>query len=255
MLMPSPHLAPQIANALPQFVNVCSHLAPPLSVLLCAAPLPTIRQVAQTQDVGSLPLLPYTCMAANGAMWATYGILQHQAAIWVPNGIGLLLALYYCAEFIKVAPKEASPTLPGSVNQHVGLLGAMGVAIAATVASGHVNADLIGQAAVVLCIALFASPLASLQTVLQTKSAHSIPLPFTLASLAACFAWCVTGFCQLHDLNVIIPNTLGLVFGLAQVSLKLKYGNGNQQAQESSPFEDQQQQQQVSEQQYALTTP
>ena len=119
--------------------------------------------------------------------------------------------------------------------------------MAAAVGSG-VHPAAIGQAAVVVCIALFASPLSTLQTVVQTKSAASIPLPFTLASVLACFLWSVTGFLQLHDLNVIVPNTLGLISGLAQVSLKLVYGNG-------PPQEAQRQVRDESRGFLALTTP
>jgi hypothetical protein len=43
----------------------------------------------------------------------------------------------------------------------------------------------------------------------------------------ACFSWSVTGLLHLHDLNVIIPNVLGFLFGVAQVALKLVYSGGN----------------------------
>lgn len=216
-------LASTASSLAPQFVQLCSHLAPPMSVLLSAAPMPTIRQIQADKDVGSLPLLPYSCMAANCGLWTTYGLLKRNTSIWAPNLVGFLLALYYCKSFIKFAPKQ-SPTLPGSVRLHVTSLLTVGAAVAAAVLSS-VNPALMGQAAVVFCIALFASPLSTLKTVLQTKSAQSIPLPFTLASVAACLCWSVAGVWKMKDLNVIIPNALGLLCGLAQVALKLTYGN------------------------------
>ena len=83
--------------------------------------------------------------------------------------------------------------------------------------------EAVGSAAVLLCMALFASPLSTLKTVVETKSAESIPFPFTVASLLACFCWSVTGFLELHDMNVIVPNFTGFLFGLAQLGLKLHY--------------------------------
>lgn len=59
-------IATQTANLMPAFVNVCAQLAPPLSIAVCAAPMPTIRNIKSNEDVGSLPLLPYSCMTANG---------------------------------------------------------------------------------------------------------------------------------------------------------------------------------------------
>ena len=103
MLMPSPTSAVLTTQS---FVTACSHLAPPMSVLLCAAPLPTIRQMRLNQDVGSLPLLPYSCMAASCSLWTTYGLLQHELTLWAPNLVGLLLAVYYIAEYTKVVARR-----------------------------------------------------------------------------------------------------------------------------------------------------
>lgn len=80
---------------------------------------------------------------------------------------------------------------------------------------------------VVLCVAMFGSPLASLKTVLLTKSAESIPLPFTLASVLNCLLWSVVGVLDMKDANIYIPNLLGLSFGFIQVGLKLMYGGGS----------------------------
>ena len=205
------------------FVNICARLAPPLGIVLCAAPIPTIRNIKSNENVGSLPLLPYSCMVGNCFLWSTYGLLKHQASIWGPNLIGTILALYYCRTYIKYSPKS-SPTLPGSVDQHVISIMAVFGAVAAAVLCS-INPSYVGQTAVIFCIALFASPLAALKTVVATKSAKSIPWPFTIASVINCFLWSVTGAFKLKDWNVIVPNTLGLAFGLAQIMLKLVYGN------------------------------
>ena len=74
---------------------------------------------------------------------------------------------------------------------------------------------------------MFASPLSALKTVLKTKSAKSIPLPFTLATVLNCFLWSVAGLKDFHDFNVYFPNLVGLGLGLTQVALKLVYGDGS----------------------------
>ena len=84
----------------------------------------------------------------------------------------------------------------------------------------------IGNIAVLFCVAMFGSPLAALQTVLKTKSAKSIPLPFTLATVLNCLLWSVVGLLDMQDANIYLPNLLGLSFGIAQVVLRLTYGNG-----------------------------
>ena len=235
---------PSVAVVAPSFVNLCSSLAAPASVLVSAAPLPTIQQIKEKKDVGGLPLLPYSCMAANCVLWTAYGALRHTPSIWLPNGVGLLLALYYIQSFIQNQqqytpagkPSESSSTAHSGSPVTLHLVGVGAVVAAAAlafqsqfllpVASVATIADSVGSAAVLFCIALFASPLSTLKTVVKTKSADSIPLPFSVASLLCCFFWSVTGSLELHDLNVIIPNALGFICGLAQVGLKLLY-SGN----------------------------
>ena len=135
--------------------------------------------------------------------------------------------------FIAHSPKS-SPHIPGAVSTHMN-----GVFIT-IVASLYISKwypapdELIGFGGVLLSIAMFASPLAALKHVISSKSAKSIPLPFTLASLVNCFLWSVAGLFQMHDANLYIPNLLGLSFSVAQLFLKIYYGNGTKMHNDSS---------------------
>ena len=210
------------------FVDACAKIAPLSSILLCLAPLPTIQGVKSSKDVGNLPLLPYTCLFANVMLWGTYGLLKNEMAVIVPNVIGLILSCYYVTTFIQYAPAHASPTLPGSVRQHVAAITTIAVATGTAVKFELVSTDTIGKAAVLLCILMFASPLIAAKTVIETKSAASIPLPLTLCSLLNTFTWLISGVYKLKDWNIAMPNVLGLLFGFLQVTLKLIYGDGDE---------------------------
>ena len=141
----------------------------------------------------------------------------------MPNGVSFLLALYYMHSFIDSANESSARSIDEnrSFMLQIGTVG--GIIAAAGLAFHNDCSEAVGSAAVLLCMALFASPLSTLKTVIETKSAASIPLPFTLASLLACFFWSVTGFLELHDMNVILPNFTGFLFGLAQLGLKLRF--------------------------------
>lgn len=209
------------------FVDFCSQLAPAAAIAVFLAPLPTVQTVMRDRAVGTLPLLPYSSMVASAVLWATYGLLKNEASIWTANGAGLVLGLYYMYQFLQFAPKS-SPTLPGSKAQHVkAVLGISAVSLIA--AASPLPPSILGSVGVLITIILFGSPLAALKTVIQTKSAKAIPLPFTLASTINCFLWSVAGLFKMKDVNVYFPNLVGLTFSLAQVFLKLFYGNGTKQ--------------------------
>lgn len=165
-------------------------------------------------------------MIANCFLWMVYGILKQESKIWATNGIGVAFGLFYFLRFIKFAPPK-SPSFPGSIGQHISACIAVLVASAGVTAlfSASDAATIIGNLAVLFCIAMFASPLSSLKTVLATKSAKSIPLPFTIATVLNCVLWSVAGIFQMKDMKVYFPNLLGLSFGIAQVVLKLIYGD------------------------------
>jgi solute carrier family 50 protein (sugar transporter) len=177
--------------------------------------------------VGPLPLLPYSSMIANCFLWITYGLLKNEPKVWGTNLLGLFFGVYYFLKFTKYAPAKSS-TLPGSILQHVNAcLSVIAVTFGLVYISPFKDpASIIGNLAVMFCVAMFASPLAALKTVLQTKSAKSIPLPFTLATLLNCFLWSVVGLFDMKDVNIYLPNLLGLACGLAQLTLKLLYGDG-----------------------------
>jgi solute carrier family 50 protein (sugar transporter) len=218
-------LMPSTTDA-PEWASFCGQLAPIFSILVFAAPIPTIVQIQRDKSVGSLPLLPYSSMLSSAFLWVVYGFLKSEPKIWIANGTGLILSIFYVVGFCRYCQK-ASPTLPGTVQQHLQACAAT-IGMTALIAISLPNqtaAPVIGNAGVVLCILMFASPLAALKTVFETSSAKSIPLPFTIAAVMNCFLWSVTGIYLMDDPVIYAPNLLGLSFGLVQVALKLYFGN------------------------------
>mmetsp|Transcript_24467 Transcript_24467/g.37695 ORF Transcript_24467/g.37695 Transcript_24467/m.37695 type:complete len:336 (+) Transcript_24467:14-1021(+) len=206
-------------TALPWWVSLAGQLAPWAAFIVFLAPIPTLRQVARDKNIGSLPLLPYSSMIANGFVWLVYGVLKHEAKIYVVNGVGCVLgcAYYYGYTHSNCPPKTASTHFRGIMSVILGT-----VSLACTLPT-DTAASLIGTSGVVFCIALFASPLSALKTVIETKSAKSIPLPFTIACIINCGSWSILGLMDMKDVNIYLPNLLGLACGLVQVALKLMY--------------------------------
>lgn len=93
------------------------------------------------------------------------------------------------------------------------------LAVVAPTLSKAKAASLVGTSAVAICLAMFASPLSALKTVVQKKSSDSIPLPLSLATAVNCYLWMMVGIFGMKDANIIIPNALGLLFGFIQLAL------------------------------------
>jgi uncharacterized protein with PQ loop repeat len=165
-------------------------------------------------------------------------LLKKEPKIWSCNIFGFALALYYCTIFVgniakgKVQDHKlldvSTPTLPGSVRQHIQAVTAVIVGIlslALLKPFGSYSETLIGNIGVSICVLMFASPLSVIKLVLETKSARSIPLPFTVLTTVNCLMWAIFGWFDMKDVNVYLPNFLGLLSGIVQVLLKLIYGS------------------------------
>mmetsp|Transcript_8573 Transcript_8573/g.14880 ORF Transcript_8573/g.14880 Transcript_8573/m.14880 type:complete len:281 (+) Transcript_8573:88-930(+) len=213
----------------PKWLEICGQLAPATSILCSLAPLPTILEASRAKSVGSLPLLPYSSMAANGLVWALYGWLTDSDPVKYANIMGTLLGAYYFREFKKYSPAGSS-NLPGTINQHL-IVVAWVVFVNGFVLSNfpkHRAAEIVGKEGVLMYIILFASPLAAVKNVIATKSAESIPLPFTIASTINCSLWSLAGYFLMRDFNIYFPSMMGLLCALAQLFLKGVYvGDGD----------------------------
>lgn len=163
-------------------------------------------------------------MIANSFVWVMYGLLKYLPSVYLSNAVGVILGMYYFRTYTKYC------TMMGAAKQiRMHFRGAACIIMAnlclAQLLEKDVAADIIGKEGVFYCIVLFASPLVALKHVLETKSASSIPLPFTIACFVNCFCWSMTGWFTMKDFNIYFPNLLGLSCACAQLVLKGVYGD------------------------------
>lgn len=209
-----------ILEKTPLWLSFAGKAAPISSIILYMAPIPTVQAFTRRQMVGSLPLLPYTSMLSNSFAWTVYGLLNSEPKLWTSNFVGFTLSIYYFLSFARYAPHGAA-TLPGTFDQHV--QGFVSVLAFVLWYARHKKSGPIGKVAVLINLAMYASPLSAIKAVLEAKSSEAIPLPLTVASLASCIFWTITGYLDMHDPYVWIPTTFGIIFGIAQVALKLHF--------------------------------
>lgn len=212
----------------PGWVSLSGQMAPMAAFVVFMAPYPTIRQIRMDKRVGKMPMLPYSSMVVNCFVWMVYGLLKLEQKVWLTNSIGLLMGLFYSLQFNQFCSPNAS-NLPGTKRQHkIGSASIMFfTALCAKLLPSEMAIRLIGLMGVFFCVILFGSPLSSLKEVVTTKSAKSIPLPFTVACVINCLLWSIFGTLEAKDFNIYFPNLLGLFLGFVQLSLLAIYGNGS----------------------------
>ena len=83
---------------------------------------------------------------------------------------------------------------------------------------------ILGAAADVLNILMYAGPLTIMSTVIRTKSIEYMPLALTLGTTFCSTAWLGYGFC-VSDVAILIPNAGGAFLSLCQIVLYCCYCN------------------------------
>ncbi len=76
----------------------------------------------------------------------------------------------------------------------------------------------VGMICVVVCVGMYASPLATIQQVVKTRSNASLPFPLITAGCLCSFLWSVYGLLR-QDAFVLLPNSISLLLGILQLSL------------------------------------
>ncbi|CAK8579373.1 unnamed protein product [Lathyrus sativus] len=88
------------------------------NIMMYAAPLAVMKLVIVTKSVEYMPLSISLAAFGNGVAWTTYALIQFDAFITVPNGIGtlfsvvqlILYATYYKSTKKQIAERKANKT-------------------------------------------------------------------------------------------------------------------------------------------------
>jgi len=189
------------------------------------APATVMQRIISEKSVGALPLLPYSAMFANGTIWVTYGALLGNMAIWAPNVPAVFAGAMYTGIYLRHCPAGAD-WLPYKKEHHAAAVaGILSVVLGATFGlEASLGAQVVGLLGNAVCIIMFAGPLTAIRTVLRDKSTRSLPLGMCLATVLNCSLWTFYGAAMLHDPLIWFPNALGLMSGVVQLGLFLRFG-------------------------------
>ncbi|CAD7929757.1 unnamed protein product [Amoebophrya sp. A25] len=192
------------------------------------APLPEVTQMREQKKTGSKEALSYVAIACTGLQWCMYGTSaylytgNHGFLIVVyANVVGACMGCYYSFTFYQHVDR--------STRQCERMQLYMGCAVTLftmqllfyltrpleqfLLASGCLSAT--------LSVVVTLSPLATLPTVLRTRSVESMPVELSLVSFGSSWLWLACGL-MLHDWWILIPNYVGIAVGF--VSCYLIFG-------------------------------
>lgn len=204
-------------------INVAATIT---SVALYVSPFPDFRRIHANKSTGEVRILPVLMLCCNSIMWALYGLVS---GIYFPvmsiNVFGTITTVAFASVFYRWSTERAALKKMASITG-VGALAVVAFTVLAEasvipMASSQV-ALVLGYGAVAVNICLYAAPLQTTKTVVQTKSAASIPMTMCVVNLINGTLWLSYALLS-HNMFVLAPNSLGVVLCIVQVTLGIKY--------------------------------
>ncbi|KAF4657800.1 sugar transporter [Perkinsus chesapeaki] len=204
-----------------------------LSVIQYISCIPTFIEVSKRKSTGNLSPMPYCTTSLLSLLWVTYGFMvPGRMAVLVVNAIALAFMVVYMAVFLWYTASK-KPTLVKYINVFLCYGAVMGVALVfATSASGF-----LGNCCMVVSIAMYASPLAVVPTIIKTKDSSCMPPLYSLTGFIAAIVWFGYGLGS-GDFHVWIPNGVGSGLCLSQLIIWFIYRTPSTYSKKGSEYYD-----------------
>ncbi|KAG3054155.1 hypothetical protein PI124_g23683 [Phytophthora idaei] len=192
------------------------------ALYMCASPSSAVFRIHRHRNVGSASILPFTTLWVCNHIWMLYGyVTGNLFPVFTTYAIGDALSVIFLAVYIRWATERKAVLKTCSIALLCNAVVTMYVVLGMNGAfqqSQHTMTLVVGIIAVASSLALYASPLAAIKVVLQTRSSASLPFAMILAGAINNLLWVVYGF-LVFDLFLIVPSGVNASLGLVQVAL------------------------------------
>ncbi|KAK1358548.1 Bidirectional sugar transporter SWEET [Heracleum sosnowskyi] len=186
-----------------------------------------IMRIVVNKDTGQLSGMPYyvTLLSCLLSLWyATPFVSQNNTALLVLNGIGAVFEATYVLAFLLYSPRNHRNKIYGLLFGII-IISAGDVLISYFALHGQTRKIVAGIITGTVSILMYGSPLTVVRTVVNEKSVESMPLSLSLFSFLCATCWFVYGILG-SDYIVAIPNGIGCLLGIVQLSLYAFYFHG-----------------------------
>ena len=188
---------------------------PPVAKAELLSFFPFIKLVNDHLKVNEVPGILLICSFMNCILWADYGLLDDTFQVYLANGIGGAITLIWITIFLIYIGKQ---------NIKIALLYIILLMICvggiSYVFYFIIDKDITGKVAMIFNILMYAAPGEKIFKVFKTKKYNLIPIFSTIGGFFCSLCWLIFGIYK-GDINLIIPNGLGLFFSILQIVVYL----------------------------------
>ena len=173
--------------------------------------VPFYKLVNEQIKVNEIPGFLLICSFMNCILWADYGLLDNAIQVYFTNGLGGAITLVWITTYLIYLGKQ-------------NVCFALILIILLMIAVGGISfvfyfiisKKITGLTAMVFNVLMYAAPGEKIIRICKTKQYNLIPIFSTIGGFFCSLCWLMFGIIK-GDINMIIPNALGLFFAILQV--------------------------------------
>lgn len=210
----------------PGVASALSALGPLINIGMQASSLNIALGINRSESVGSLSPVPFIALLMNCFIWAQYGVLVNNSIVAIPGLTGAVAGLM-CAFIYDQNSKHVN-----KASLYRLAFAILGVSTGLYMQKRSYELGLLGC---LISVALMASPLAAMGTVLKERSTASMPFAVSALTTLNVLVWLAYGLLVADDVMIYGPNIAGIVVCGIQMALYIRFGIG---AQKTSPAQD-----------------
>ncbi|KAL2321854.1 hypothetical protein Fmac_026233 [Flemingia macrophylla] len=196
-----------------------------ISFGLFMSPLPTFVKIWKAKSVQDFRPDPYLATMLNCALWTFYGlpfVSEDNILVLTINAFGFCLEMFYIFIFLIYSTGEKRKKILLIVLGEFIII-ALVVSLLMTLVHKPKKRKLIaGPICICFNIIMYASPLTIMRLVIRMKSVKYMPFLLSFTNFFNGVVWTVYAILK-WDPFVMIPNSLGTLSGLLQLSLYAVY--------------------------------
>ena len=168
------------------------------------------------------------CSFMNCILWGVYGVKLKKLQVYTANGIGAAITIVWIFIFLVYLAKKNVFLSIAYIFLSILIIAGIASLFYFFVDPERDKAVITGYVAMVFNVLMYAAPGEKIYTVCKTGNYKLIPIFSTIGAFVCSACWMMYGIYQ-NDINIIIPNALGLLSAIIQVIVYLifkhKYGD------------------------------
>ena len=198
------------------FGEIMGWLGLTVSMYFFISPIvPYMKLMREKISYSDTPGVLLICSFMNCILWAAYGIRKEKQQVYLANSLGGSITLIWIVIFLIFYGKKIIWISGFYCLFLIGVVSGINLLCFYIIPN-----DYVGYSAMVFNILMYAAPGEKMMRVFKTGNYELIPIFSNVGALVNSILWLTYGI-YLHDPAIIVPNALGVVFGVLNSAVYL----------------------------------